>query len=164
MNKVLVLMLLVFLLAACSKTPDIPREPAKIPLSVQEFSQKAEAADFSVEELSSSWEPGTGVINCLRTGKDGYELYFFVFDTLENAVIFYDYHKNGLEEQKDDTYEEEFASGEGYEWYMLTLKEQVSYGMYSMYSRIDKTLIMVNEYSSNKEDINLFIRDLGYLE
>ncbi|MDR2711784.1 MAG: hypothetical protein LBB91_01570 [Clostridiales bacterium] len=161
---VLLCLAAILILTACTKTPDIPQETPKTPLTAEEFTRKAEAAGFNIEELAASWEPGTGVINCLRTGKDGYELYFFLFDTLENAIILYEFHKNDLEAQNDDSFEEDFSSGENYEWYMLTHKEQFSYGMYSMYSRIENTMIMVNEYASNKEVLNLFIKDLGYLD
>lgn len=158
------------ILTACTKTPDIPQELSKIPLTAEEFTQKAEAAGFNVEDLPNSWEEGVGIINCLRAGKDGYEFYFFVFNSQENTSIFYNYYQSALESQSalaaqnDDDFKDDSASGENYEWYALTLNEQDSYGMYSMYSRIDSTMIMVNEYASNREALNLIIKDLGYLD
>ena len=171
MKRVLLLLVFVLVLAACSGAGN---EGA---LTVEQFRQKAEAAGYHVEDMvvtpeDKEEEPGLAVcLGFLKDTEDGYYHvgHFKVFDKAKNAIGFYNSGTNDLEEMerilRADGNDVPGSSKEGRNsaYFVRSFSCIEDDPFYAAILRIGKTTIDVTSSTAIQKEMEQFLQDLGYL-
>ncbi|MDR2711783.1 MAG: hypothetical protein LBB91_01565 [Clostridiales bacterium] len=168
---VLLLLFIIAALAACSKNQN---EGA---LTVEQFRQKAEAAGYRVEDMEitpEDQEEEPGLTACLAFLKDTEEGFyhaghFKIFNSAKNAGGFYDSGKNDLGEMeqilKADGNDVPGSSLEdnNFAYFTRSFTSIEDDPFYAAILRRGKTTIDVMSSAAIQEEMEQFLRDLGYL-
>lgn len=162
LTVVLLALLVIFILAACSKTPKEPINEIPTP---EQFRQKAEAAGYIVEEYPSDFpdrkESDPSVY--LDFSKE-YEMvcsgYFAVFETLEYASQFYAHEKEIFENMATEIDLEPLDEEQDLAYYTRYFPD---FQFYVAISCLENTVVGAEAGPEGQDELVQFFQDLGYL-
>ena len=150
-TKILVLLILVVLLSACSST--------KKQLSVDEFKKIMRDNDYYVvnsKEQFSEYDYIEDSYIAIDSNRV-FQIEFYKLSGIDNSIAFYDYNKDIFDAYKtsDDEYTD--IDKDNNSKYILTTENS-----YKVLSRIDETVIYINVDVKYKDDIQSILKKLGY--
>jgi len=135
-------------------------QTSRTPLDAAGFTEKAEAAGYTVQDAADQFPEGA-VNDCLLAimGTDTvlYKIEFAVVPTVEQANSAYWENRSNIEASKGSASSNTSVSMDNYAYYKLT-----SDGKYSVISRIENTFVYVVASSEYKDEIAAFLQDIGY--
>ena len=125
----------------------------KTVLTAEEFKTQMEEKGYIVEDATyqSTSDDHIDQIYEATSQDNGYKIEFYVFENIEYAKMFYDVNK--------DAFEDTISSGylKNYSKYSLS-----SNNKYKVLSRVENTVIYVNENIAYTDAIKNLLNEIGY--
>lgn len=150
------LLLGVFLLAIVFITSGCGNKTA---LTAENFKSKVEAKGYTVQDATSQFSSNSEIskVYIAIASDSSYQIEFYVLDSTDNAVSFYNNNKSIFEQSKSNGSGETNSEIGNHSKY--TLKTN---GTYKVISRIDNTVVYLNVNSTYKKNIDKILKELGY--
>lgn len=153
MKKVKILVLLVFivLLSACSTT--------KKQLDVEKFKELMRDNSYYVvnsKEQFNEYDYIDDSYIAIDSNKE-FQIEFYKLSDIDNSVAFYNYNKDIFDASK--TFDSKYTDVELDNSSKYTL---ITENSYKVLSRIDETVIYVNVDKEYKDEINSILKNIGY--
>ena len=147
--KILVLILLIVLLSACSLTKEAIDE--------DDFNRIMISEGFKVTNVINEYVESSYFEEAFIAEKDGYEIQFYELEDDSFAKKIYNANKQQMESAKDGTYMESNVDLINNNKYSVDTQ-----GTYTVVSRIDDTIVYLSVNSKFKEEVNSILKKLGY--
>lgn len=152
MKKILLLIssiFLVIMLTGCAK---------KTSITTKEFVSYAHEHTYEPYNIIEQYSQFTNIKEAtLVRGREGWQIEFYVLIDANAADNMFITNKNKFEKSKGTSSSSMNTSGTNYKTY--TLKTN---GEYKYISRIDNTLLFVDENANYEKEIKEFINEIGY--
>lgn len=151
MKKTLPLLLvMLFLLSLCAGC-------GRNSIDAYEFTDKAEAAGYSVFDNAEIVNGNGRIVEYKIAAKDEYKIEFAEVSTLSYAKVLYSGNKSKVQ-QLDQPYTVDSSNDtRNYSKYVQTSNDK-----YSVVSQVDKTVIYVRVDLKYKDEVDAFIKSIGY--
>jgi len=120
----------------------------KTAITAEEFLEKAEAAGFKIDEYVSE-----ECVYALKYGNE-IEIEFIVYSSIANAKYIFSSEKYELEWYSGSS---SSVSALNYEYYKIT-----SGGFFYVVFRVDNTFVYAWAYAKHKNEVNDFLKSIGY--
>lgn len=130
----------------------------KTPITPEQFKTTMEENGYTVIDVTSQFEQyGDYMTKAYVAEKDGYQIEFFTLSSVENAIGMYSTNKTKFESLAGNASASYTASMNNYSIYSITTN-----GKYKYVSRIDNTLVYVDEDTTYQDSIKTMLKELGY--
>ena len=131
---------------------------AKEPLGADAFGAKALASGYQVQ-TDKALGTDRQTVFIAQDEQDGYQIYFYSFGDPSSAKSFYKSKKTDFESivSENQDYSTSSSSSSDYEKYSATSGESYMY-----VARIENTVVLVNTKAEHKEEVKVFIKEIGY--
>jgi len=156
MRKVLLVFLLILLLVGCQEKRNS--------LSSEEFREKAEAAGYYLEDITSQFqiEEESGLSLYLEFSldtDDGFCLgRFMEYKKKAQAYTFYTQREAWITDNEEEIVPLNAAVGKNYAYNTYSFR-----GQYQVVSWLENTIIVIAAASERAEELNQFLQHLGYM-
>jgi len=144
----LIAVVTIFALSACALKKNV--------ITAEQFSEKAAAAGYDVEDASDLYSDATECLAANKTSGDivVYQIYFEVFPTVAQAKLDFNYNESDLSSKGGSSAS---ASALNYDSYKLS-----SGGYYYAMCRVENTMVYVGAPAEYKNEISDFLKTIGY--
>ena len=131
----------------------------KTVLTAEEFKTQMEEKGYIVEDATyqSTSDDHIDQIYEATSQDNGYKIEFYVFENIEYAKMFYDVNKDAFEDTISSGYLKSSISIKNYSKYSLS-----SNNKYKVLSRVENTVIYVNENIAYTDAIKNLLNEIGY--
>ena len=147
--KILVLIILMVLISACSLTKEAIDE--------DDFNRIMISEGFKVTNVINEYVEAPYFEEAFIAEKDGYEIQFYELEDDSFAKKIYNANKQQMESAKIGTYMESNVDLINNNKYSVDTQ-----GTYTVVSRIDDTIVYLSVNSKFKEEVNSILKKLGY--
>ena len=130
----------------------------KTAITTKEFVSHAHAYTYEPYNIIEQYSQFEHIKEAtLVRGREGWQIEYYVLTDSNSADSMFITNKNKFEKSKGNTSKSVNTSGTNYNTYMLETN-----GTYKYISRVDNTLLYVDENIDYKNEIKEFIEELGY--
>ena len=144
-------LIVIFLTVGCTSK--------KTPVDSAKFKEIMESEGLEIVDVKEQFSNSNEILEANVAVSEGftYQIEFYVLDSNENAIDFYNYNKEIFEDSKTSVSSYKSAELGNYSKYILN-----NNGKYKVLSRIDNTVIYLDADKEYEEKIIEHLKKLGY--